>query len=356
MNTDQSIFGRRLKQARKMRGWSLAQLREQINELVTVAALSKYEKGQSMASSKVLVALSEALDVSLDYLFREFEVGLERIRFRKMSTLPKKEQGRITEEARDFFERYFEIEELVDPRPKFESPIQKALSQDYEAMADKLRDEWNIGEDPIPNVHALLEEKGIKVWYVQNCDDKFDGFSADTERGPVIVVSAHKSAARKRMTALHELAHILCEPMQMDEKEEEKFVKGFTGAILLPKKALLSMLGRTRKSIPLGELLEIKKRFGISMGGIVMRAVQLDILPKDYVRQFFGFGAGKNWRKKEPWDNRLGNLFPESHVRFRQLVFRAYGEDLITISQAANYLGCSIEEANQQMNAPFQDE
>ncbi|SHJ13054.1 Zn-dependent peptidase ImmA, M78 family [Rubritalea squalenifaciens DSM 18772] len=356
MSNDLTIFGRRLKQARKMRGWSLAQLREQIGQIVSIAALSKYEKGQSMASSKVLVALSEALDVSLDYLFRDFEVDLDRIRFRKMSTLPKKEQNRVIEEARDFFERYFEIEELVDPRPKFESPIKSSLTQDYEAMADLLRKKWNIGEDPIPNVHALLEEKGIKVWYAKNCDEKFDGFSAETNRGPVIVVSAQKTAARKRMTALHELAHILCEPMQMDEKEEEKFVKGFTGAILLPKNALYSMLGNSRKSIPLGELLEIKKRYGISMGGIVMRAVQLDILPQDYVRRFFGFGPGKDWRKREPWDNRLGRIFPETHVRYRQLVFRAYGEDLITISQAANYLGCSIEEANQQLNAPFFEE
>lgn len=356
-SAQQNTFGKRLLQARKMKGWSLAKLREHMGDMVSIAALSKYEKGQSMASSKVLVALSEALDVSLDYLFREFEVNMERIRFRKMSTLPKKEQARVTEEARDFFERYFEIEELVDLRPKFKSPIKKSIGQDYEAMARELRDEWKIGEEPIANVHALLEERGIKVWYAKNCAAKFDGFSAETDRGPVIVVSAQKTSARKRMTALHELAHLLCEPLQMDEKEEEQFVKGLTGAILLPASALYSILGKTRKSIPLGELLEIKKRFGISMGGIIMRAAQLNIIPQDYVRKFFSFGAGKSWRsdKKEPWDKRLGRIFPETHFRFRQLVFRAYGEDLITISQAANYLGCSIEEANQQMNAPFSD-
>lgn len=352
--TIENTFGKRLVQARKMKGWSLAKLREQIGEMVSVAALSKYEKGQSMASSAVLVALSEALDVSLDYLFREFKVNLERIRFRKLSSYPKKEQNKVTEHARDFFERYFQIEEIVATQAKFESPI-KAHALDYEKIASELRKAWNIGEDPISNVHALLEENGIKVWYTKECADGFDGFSAETERGPVIVVSAKITAARKRMTALHELAHILCEPLQMDEKEEEKFVKGLTGAILLPAKALKSMLGTTRKDISLGELLAIKKRYGISMGGVIMRAAQLNIIRQDYVRRFYSLGPGKKWRKLEPWDEELGKIFPETHYRYRQLVYRGYGEDLITISQAADYLECSVEEANRQLNAPFND-
>lgn len=355
--TVENTFGKRLIQARKMKGWSLAKLREQIGEIVSIAALSKYEKGQSMASSGVLVALSEALDVSLDYLFREFEVNLERIRFRKMSTLPKKQQHIVTEQARDYFERYFQIEELADAQPKFEYPLKHSINDGYEAMANELRKVWNIGEDPIANVHALLEENGIKVWYAKDCAEGFDGFSAETERGPVVVVSGIITAARKRMTALHELAHILSEPLNMDDKEEEKFVKGFTGAILLPANALYSILGKSRRSIPLGELLEIKKRFGISMGGVMMRAAQLNIITQQSLVDFYRFGPGKAWRsaKEEPWDKELGKIFSENHHRYRQLVYRGYGEDLITISKAADYLKSSVEEANKMLNAPFND-
>jgi Zn-dependent peptidase ImmA (M78 family)/DNA-binding XRE family transcriptional regulator len=348
----ENIFGKRVKQARIMNGWSLAKLREEMGDLVSVAALSKYEKGQSMASSKVLISLSNALNVSIDYFFRKFEVELERIRFRKMSTLPKREQGIVTEKARDFFERYFEIEEICGAVIPFQSPLENNSSLDCEDMADKLRKEWDIGQNPISNVHALLEEKGIKVWYAKDCDDKFDGFSAETANGPVIVVNENKSAARLRMTALHELAHILCKPLDMDEKVEEKFVPRFTGAILLPAQSLRDILGNKRKRIPVGELLAIKKRYGVSMAGVLARAKDLEIITQSTYVSYYTYGPAKIWRstKKEPSDEDLDLLFPESHYRFKQLVYRAYGEELITISQAATYLKCSIDEVNNQLN------
>lgn len=312
-----------------------------------------------MASSRVLVALSEALEVPIDYFFRDFEVKLDRIRFRKASRLPKKEQGRVEEEARDFFERYCEIEEIVGCEvARFEFPGRLRDAEDFEGMALALREEWKMGEEPIPNVHALLEEKGIKVWMARDHDDGFDGFSADTDRGPVIVVSGSKSPARVRMTALHELAHILSKPLGMDEKEEEKFVPRFTGAILLPGEALRAALGRKRSNITLGELLEIKKRFGVSMGGVLARARELEIITAETYAGFYRFGPAKKWRseKAEPHDEELRQLFPETSTRFRQLVFRAFGEELITLSQAAAYLGKSVDETHRLLNAMAPDE
>ncbi len=88
-----------------------------------------------------------------------------------------------------------------------------------------------------------------------------------------------------------------------------------------------------------------------------MRAAQLNIIPQQSLVDFYRFGPGKAWRsaREEPWDKELGKIFPESHYRFRQLVYRAYGEELITLSQAASYLDCDIDEANKQLNSPFDD-
>lgn len=350
-----NTFGKRLNQARKMKAWSLAVLRENIGEMVSIAALSQYEKGKSMASSRVLVALSEALEVSLDYFFRDYEVELERIQFRKKSKLPKKEQDKVTEKARDFFERYNQVEELLGANINYESPIKESLGLDYEAMAKEVRKNWEIGQDPISNVHALLEEKGIKVWYAKECAEGFDGFSANTSRGPVVVVAhKHTTPARRRMTAVHELAHILCDPLGMEEKEEEKFVPAFTGALLLPAEVLKKTLGVKRKHVPLGELLSIKKRFGVSMAGVLARAKSLGIITQEAYTNYYRFGYAKNWRsqKEEAWDQELEQFFPERHFRFNQLIFRAYGEEQLTISQVASYLETSVEEAEQLINSP----
>lgn len=353
-----STFGKRLQQARKMRGWSLAELRERIGELVSIAALSKYEKGQTMASSKILIALTEALDVSADYLFRDFEVTLDNFRFRKQSTLSKKDLESVQEKARDFFERYFEIEEIVGAQHPYQPIFKKDQPIDIEQMAQAVRRKWGIGNDPISNVHALLEDNGIKVWFSKDCDEKFNGFSASTNRGPVAVISKNMTPARQRMTALHEIAHILLEPLKLDlEFEEKEVVPKFTGALLLPAEPLIEMLGNKRKSIPTGELLEIKKRFGIAMSAVMMRAKDAKIITEQTCANFFRFGPAKYWRmkdiRKEPGDEQLGLIFPETNFRFKQLVFRAYGEELITISQAANYLECSVDDAYKQLNDPF---
>lgn len=352
--TQDTVFADRLKQARKMRGWSLAMLRENMEGLVSVAALSKYEKGQNLPSSRVLVALAEALGVSIDYLFRDFSVDLGRIRFRKLSSVQKKTVDQTVEQAREFFERYFEIEEIVGAVQPFEPVFRPGQHCDPEELASLVRQEWNVGNDPIANVHALLEDHGIKVWYANDCDERFDGFSAHTDRGPVAVVANHLFAVRKRMTALHEAAHILLKPFGIaDEKEEEKLVSRFTGALLLPAEPLKAILGTTRKTISFPELLEIKKRFGISMAGVMMRARDLGIITGDELTTFFRFRAGKKWRmaKREPWDEEAACVFPETNHRFQQLVFRAHAEESITTSQAASYLDKSVEEVINLLNA-----
>jgi Zn-dependent peptidase ImmA (M78 family) len=329
-----------------MQGLSLAELREKMGNIVTIAAISKYENGQSLASSTVIVALADALNTTAEFFFRDFDVELKRVRFRKLTKVPAKDTASIQERAKDYFEKYFQIEEITSARKTYEAILESTLTPghipDPEELAEIVRAKWGIGNDPIPNVHALLEDNGIKVWYPDECHPDFDGFSADTDHGPVAVVSNNIGAPRKRMTGLHELAHILVEPFKLPEKEEESLVKEFTSAILLPRAALLDALGTFRKKIEFEELFAIKRRFGISVAGIMMRARKLGIINESVCTSFFRFGAGKKWRmaRKEPDDDSLARVFPETHNRFRTLVFRAIAEELITVSQAAEFLAC----------------
>ncbi len=68
--------------------------------------------------------------------------------------------------------------------------------------AEQLRVEWGLGQDPIPNVVAMLEENGYKVVEV-TADKDFDGMKAFAGAVRVIVVN------RTHMTSvasLHGLA------------------------------------------------------------------------------------------------------------------------------------------------------
>lgn len=54
------IFSKRLRNARLMRGLSMQQLCVMMNDIVTKQSVSKYERGESMPDSTILIALCKA--------------------------------------------------------------------------------------------------------------------------------------------------------------------------------------------------------------------------------------------------------------------------------------------------------
>jgi len=81
------IFSKRLKSARLLAGLSQDKLVEAIDQQVSKNAIAKYERAEMMPNSKVLIALSKALDVKTDYFFRPFTVEIDQVEFRKKSKL-----------------------------------------------------------------------------------------------------------------------------------------------------------------------------------------------------------------------------------------------------------------------------
>ncbi|MCG8012463.1 MAG: helix-turn-helix domain-containing protein, partial [Candidatus Thiodiazotropha weberae] len=61
------MFGDRLKLARKKAGYSLRGLAEALEKEVSAQAIGKYERGEMMPSSGVLLRLTKLLDVSIEY-------------------------------------------------------------------------------------------------------------------------------------------------------------------------------------------------------------------------------------------------------------------------------------------------
>ena len=107
------MIGRRLKIARAASGLSLRGLASRIENLVTAQAIGKYERDESMPSSGVLIALANALDVSVDYLVGDQEMVLEAVEFRKKKITSRREQARVEAKALHLLERYLVVEELL---------------------------------------------------------------------------------------------------------------------------------------------------------------------------------------------------------------------------------------------------
>lgn len=345
-------FPERLKSARLMNGFSLQDLADKMSNKISRQALHKYEKGTVVPDSEMLALLCEAMGVRPDFFFRETQVELGEIEFRKLKKLPVKEENRILEHAKDYLQRYLELENLLNIETRFENPLQDmyAISNldDVEAAAIKVRNAWGIGTGPISGVVSLLEERHIKVIYI-DAGDEYDGMQTVIVGSavPVIAINENKikKEDRKRFTALHELAHLLLKiPKELTEKQKETFCHQFAGAMLFPAEAMRAELGNHRSRIHVQELGVLKKQYGMSMQAIIMRAKDLGIITDSYCRQLFNLFTQMNWRVDEP----VSYEVQETANRFDQLLFRALAEDVISISKAAALKNLKVAEFHDQ--------
>jgi hypothetical protein len=128
-----------------------------------------------MPGSGVLIALGDALGVSVDYLVGDQEMVLEGVEFRKKKITSKREEAQVEARVLHLLERYLMVEELLGlrsvewHRPR-EAPypvIQEVSEADRAAQS--LREHWGLGTDPVPNLVELLEEDGLyaNLWRVQ---------------------------------------------------------------------------------------------------------------------------------------------------------------------------------------------
>lgn len=114
-----NIFGRRLNQARLIKGLTMDELGKEVQPAVTRQAINKYEKGLTMPDSRMLIAFSMALGVKPDYFFRPFTVAVGKIMFNKKTGVSERAVSSIREKVREELERYLEIEELCGIRTDY---------------------------------------------------------------------------------------------------------------------------------------------------------------------------------------------------------------------------------------------
>ncbi|HEU4531108.1 MAG TPA: XRE family transcriptional regulator [Steroidobacteraceae bacterium] len=348
------MIGKRLKLARAASGLSLRGLQGALDDLVTAQAIGKYERDESMPSSGVLLALCRALQVTPEYLAGDPALVLEGVEFRKKLVTRRKEEASVQAQVLQLIERYLTVESILGLRsqawePPRGAPFAVRSLDDAERAAETVREQWGLGQDPIPHLAELLEERGIKVLPLEL--DDVDGFMAEVSREgkaivPVVVVNARAWGERQRFTLAHELGHLLLRPRS--GVDAEAAAHRFAGAFLLPAETLRAQVGRHRQSVSRGELLELKRLFGISLQALTYRCRDLGIFPDVLFRSLFREFSRRGWRSppyKEP-----GALQPEPRPRrFERLCYRALAEGAISDSKAAELLSITVRELRSRL-------
>jgi transcriptional regulator with XRE-family HTH domain len=306
------MIGQRLKLARSAAGLSLRDLQAKIGDRVTAQAIGKYERDEDVPSSSVLIALSDALGVSLDYLAGDQSMVLEGVEFRKKQITSKKQQAQVEAQALHLIERYLMVEEILTlPSAEWDkprgSPYPVRELGDVDRAAASLREHWNLGIDPIPNLIELLEERGIKVLVLDSAEN-IDGLAAQVRRSrgePVRVIVIRKGVhgERQRFSLAHELGHMVMD-IEGDEKFAEKAAHRFAGALLMPAEALLF---------------------------------------REFSR--LGYRTAPNYEPE--------HLLEEKPGRFDRLCYRALAEGAISEPKGAELLNITLRELNRRMEEPI---
>jgi Zn-dependent peptidase ImmA (M78 family)/transcriptional regulator with XRE-family HTH domain len=339
------MLGQRIKQARLASGLSQRALAKRAG--VSAMAISKYEREKATPSSRVLLALAQALALRTEYFFRPETVELKETEYRKHVRLPKKVLARIGGDVIEQVERLMELERFIPSTPISGFDIPTEIPQrvtDLEELEDvtiALREHWKLGLNPIPDLTDTLEEHAIIVLQTSaHGEHRFDGLVAIVDSLPVIVVGADWPGDRQRFTLAHELGHLLLRGRLTAEVDEERAANRFAGAFLAPKSLVFRELGARRRRLEPRELWILKNIYGLSMGGWLHRANDLGILRDVHYREMVKRFRARGWHRTEPWDQ-----YPKEKPKlFDQLVYRALAEELISESKAAELLGYALHE------------
>jgi Zn-dependent peptidase ImmA (M78 family) len=330
-----NLLGSRLKLARVRAMLSQRALAKKVG--VSAQAISKYERGLDVPSSRVLLRLARALGVKVAFFFRETSISSIVPAYRKKACLKRKEEQAIIAQIQDWLESYLAIEDLYSLEERAHLPVYDIASMEaIEKAAIHLREQWALGLAPIENLMELLEDKGIKVGLIEG----YEGFDGCTflvnEKIPIIVVRKDLAGDRQRFSLAHELGHLVLNVA--DNLDKEKAAHRFAGAFLVPEEVVYYELGNKRKSLNLFELHLLKHKYGLSMQGWIYRAKDLKIISEASARQLFTLFHKKGWHKEEPGDQ----IPPEKPKRMERLILRALEEGIISRAKASELLGKDI--------------
>ncbi|MCY3832560.1 MAG: XRE family transcriptional regulator [Chloroflexi bacterium] len=323
------MIGARLKQARLLAGMTQRELARALCESgykVTAAAISKYEKEKSFPTARFMLLASAVLGVPGSYLLHQPETAVQWTAFRRQSGFGKKKQEAVMAYAADLAELQIELHSVLypDSPPDLPAPVKAQNFQDAEEIAKQVRAAWEVGNRPLDNLVQTAEDRGVIVIGWDDESGQFDGLSGWCGGNPVTVINANRSADRKRFNLAREIGHLVMDT-SYSGVDDESLAHRFAAALLVPAEHAFHELGRERRHLDWGELMMLKRKYGLSMAAWARRARDLRIISERCYETLNIERSKLGWRTVEP----IEYLGDEEPLRLKQMAQRAVAEGLV---------------------------
>lgn len=314
------FVGERLREARQVRGIQAVELSEMLS--VSPQAVSSYEHGKKSPSPAVADAIAEKLNFPAHFFTRpvdERDVGT--VFYRSMAAATKAARTRAEwrlrwlQEITDYLGGSVEFPHVNLPDFNVPADPSRVGFDDIERMADEARKFWAMSTGgPIGNMVNLLENQGVIVARDNLGAATLDSLSAFSDRPYVMIGMDKGSCVRWRFDAAHELAHLLLHrnvdrrslTRAADFKRIEVQAHRFAAAFLLPMAAFADEFF----SASLDALRAMKPRWRVSIGMMIKRAGDGDLISEEHEVRMQKNYSRRGWRLNEPLDDAMEPEMP----------------------------------------------
>jgi len=333
----------KLTQARQMLAITRAELARRAG--VSAASISQYEAGTMRPRPTTMAELALVLNVPLAFLTESRErtplPTVDTSFFRSLRRTTQRDRERATAYAGLLAQLVAEIERRVT-LPAFSPMPDLALDPDddpeaAEAAARTVRSLWQLGDRPVSHAVRLIERRGVIVARLPLSND-VDAFSWVSGPRPLVLLGDDKrNFERSRFDTAHELAHILLHAADPEPAHPrmERQAHRFSGALLIPAEAIEQEWPRGRWDW--NQLVRIKQHWGISIGALLIRGRDLDLISVAAYQSKMKYMSRMGWRRREPGTQ----LPPEQPDLLNQAIglLEQNGTTLEAVAEAGNLLG-----------------
>lgn len=263
----------RLSLARARRSMTAKALAEKAG--VGVDTITRLEKGRNEPEPETIEKLGQALGYPASFFMGEDieEVDVGAVSFRSFSKMTARERnaaiaaGSLGLLLNGWVEGRFGL-----PDPDF--PDELSSETNPEVAAARLRQHWGIGQQPIGNLLALLEAKGVRMLSLSENTASVNAFSFWRGGKPYVFLNNFKSAESSRFDAAHELGHLVLHRHgdPKGDRSLEKEANSFASAFLMPAD---DVRARVPRVISTDVVLQAKLRWRVSAMALAYRLHQI---------------------------------------------------------------------------------
>lgn len=288
---------------------------------VTTSSICRYETGRlAPAKEGIVDALCDILDVHPSYFYQPPPVTILRddvLHYRSLHTIPKKARERLLAFGTFVLEWIHQLRQQVR-LPKFDIPAVDDLAghDAAEFAAERCRNRWKLGHGPILLITRVLEHAGIPIATIDSGFREADGFGACVDGQPLVVLNTARGLGSRAIhTCAHELGHLVLhrDPTRATPRHhQESQANRFASAFLLPRTTFPREFWAHQKAgLSEARLLDLKRRWKVSVLAILYRAHQLELIGAAQYRRWMKVASIRGWRSGTPEPNEPGTLRPE---------------------------------------------